>query len=152
MFQRFLIVLVACLFSGTGTAQAAQIIAAGKQLTTVKGCSLKIEGQIAAGDAAKVKAVLEGKFGVSANRRSGRTPPDAERTKTIVACLSGPGGSYLEGIKMGEIFAKYGVATVVPDKKTCESACAIAFLGYFRRVDARKSCKLSKDRVCGGYF
>ena len=136
MCQKTLIALVACLFIGTGISQAAQILETGKRLNTVQNCSLQIEGRITAGDAAKIKAILQNKFGLAANRRSGNTPPDAERIKTVVACLSGPGGSYLEGIKMGEVFANYGVATLVPDNKTCESACAIAFLGGKACCDA----------------
>lgn len=48
------------------------------------------------------------------------------------------GGGYLkDGYKMGEIFRKYSVETVITGKQVCASACSVAFLGgRFRSMNA----------------
>lgn len=130
MLIRNTIMFVTLCVGVLGPAQAAIISETGAGLTTVRNCSLRIDGQITAGDAAKTEAILARQRLRRMDRRSNDTTnPDAERINTYVACLSGPGGSFIEGIKLAELFATHGVATVVPDGLTCESACAIAFLG-----------------------
>lgn len=129
MLKKLFIPWLVSFLAGVSASQAAKIYETGEGLTTVGNCSLKIEGQIEAGDAETVESILKRELGNLNNRRSRGKHPDAERVKSYIVCLSGPGGSYLEGINLGKLFTTYGIATVVPDKMICESACAVAFLG-----------------------
>lgn len=114
---------------GISGADAAHISVTSSPSTTIDQCSLRVEGRITAGDAEKVEAILANALGAADQQRTSRTPVDAEYNDTFVVCLSGPGGSYLEGIALADVFAKFRVATVIPDNEVCLSACAIAFLG-----------------------
>ncbi|BBF93416.1 hypothetical protein BLTE_21010 [Blastochloris tepida] len=71
-----------------------------------------MSGDIEAGDYVKVKRFLESRIGSD---------------KTV--CLNSPGGSFFEGMKIASLFREEGVATYVPDRALCASACGIIFLG-----------------------
>lgn len=75
-------------------------------------CSLVLEGAISEGDAEALQSVL----------------PYAERGE-FTLCLDSPGGSLNEGIRMSDIVAEHGVATLVTNGAVCASACALTFLG-----------------------
>jgi len=111
------------------SAQAAQITETGKKLTTVDNCSMLVEGVINEGDAKKIEGIiLSSIFSIGSfelHNKSKKYDKDLQ----YVACLSGPGGNYLEGIEIAKLFAKHHITTVVPDHASCLSACAIAFLG-----------------------
>ena len=52
----------------------------------------------------------------------------------ITARLHSVGGSIEEGLRLGDFFRKYGVGARVEAHNTCESACAVAFMGGARFV------------------
>ena len=95
----------------------------GNLQTTVDKCTLTISGTILKGDAAKISAVIEQDTSSIFNY------PGIGVDENYVVCLTGLGGNYLEGFRMAQVFSKFFVATSVPDKASCLSACAIAFLG-----------------------
>ncbi|MBV7393590.1 hypothetical protein [Mameliella sediminis] len=80
-------------------------------------CSLRLGGRIEAGDAARLKQMLEDLFPLEFDDRS----PSL--------CLDSPGGSLDEGVKLAQILAGHFTATVVPQGGECLSACAVAFMG-----------------------
>jgi hypothetical protein len=43
--------------------------------------------------------------------------------------LNSNGGYLKDGFKMGEIFRKYSVQTIITGRQSCASACSVAFLG-----------------------
>jgi len=50
--------------------------------------------------------------------------------------LSSGGGMLYDGYRMGNLFRKYHVQTVITGNQQCASSCAIAFLGgYYRRME-----------------
>ena len=54
---------------------------------------------------------------------------DLPRKAHIVVFLSSPGGSLQEGWRLGNLFHEARIATVIPAKASCLSACSLAFLG-----------------------
>lgn len=58
-------------------------------------------------------------------------------TKPHTALLESPGGVSVEGMKLGLIFRKYGMATYVPANSDCASACVYAFIGGVVRSKAK---------------
>lgn len=77
----------------------------------------KHETQFSAGDSARLEAML------------------SRRGYSEVLLISG-GGSLDEGVKVGEVLRKYGMAVRVPSGHRCISACTVAFLGgVIRTVD-----------------
>ena len=75
-------------------------------------CDLVMEGAIVFGDSSALQAALQ-----------------YTEWGDFTLCLDSPGGSLSEGIRMSEIIADRGVATLVKTGATCASACAVAFLG-----------------------
>ncbi len=50
--------------------------------------------------------------------------------------LNSPGGNSVQGVLMGRVLRKYGVATRIPSGNFCVSACTTAFLGGpFRAIE-----------------
>jgi len=50
-----------------------------------------------------------------------------------VIVLSGPGGSAVAGIRIGQFVRFHGWDTIVPEGESCTSACALAWLGGVHR-------------------
>ncbi|SMX36728.1 hypothetical protein [Maliponia aquimaris] len=80
-------------------------------------CALRLSGRIGAGDAERLREVLERLF-----------PLDHDELNPAL-CLDSPGGSLDEGVKIAEVLAAHFTATVVPEGAECLSACAVAFMG-----------------------
>lgn len=82
---------------------------------------IRITGLIEAGDAEKLRRVLE-----PLRAKGGGAKPLA------TAQLSSKGGDFHEGLKLGYLFREFDVATVVRPEDMCLSSCALAFLGGTR--------------------
>lgn len=99
------------------------------------GCSGFISGEIVPGDAEKAQAAFPGKSihpitGELAYLAYDNRLPEGEVVlESPILCLDSPGGSFLEGLKLARYFRDTGIATHVTASSTCESACALAFLG-----------------------
>lgn len=115
--------LVAIFALVTSFAEAITIERSDNILTSVDQCTLMVSGIIVKGDAAKISTLIEQDTWLIPNY------PRIGDNENYVVCLTGPGGSYLEGIAMAHVFSKFDVATSVPDRASCLSACAVAFLG-----------------------
>ena len=85
------------------------------QIWTVP-CTHSLEGEIVAGDAARLQAELD------------RLPGQDHDDRNFVLCLTSPGGNLAEGLKIGEIIRANWMATYVPQRASCLSACAVAFM------------------------
>jgi hypothetical protein len=81
------------------------------------GCEYMLSGLINNGDAEKIDEVLSGADRLEVN------------TNGWKICMDSPGGSFIEGVKLAEVFSSNAMGTVVAQNDICESACAIAFLG-----------------------
>lgn len=110
-------------------AVAANISQVVSQPTVIENCSLQIDGVIEKGDAAKLEVLLAELVGKTDNFEQINKAIKLDSDKQFVICLSGPGGNYLEGIRIARVIAKHFITTSVPDRKSCLSACAVAFLG-----------------------
>jgi uncharacterized protein YecT (DUF1311 family) len=77
-------------------------------------CDLWLTGDIKPGDAQTLKTLLGNRYGV--------------RGEPIIACLSSPGGSFAEGLALGDLFVERRIATKILANQECKSACAIAFM------------------------
>lgn len=129
--------IFACLYFVTSV-DAVTLEELSKKQTSFSNCSLQVTGAIVKGDAEKIEAVI-----AEATKQIFNYPnPDFD--KQYVVCLSGPGGNYLEGIKIARIFSKFYVTTIVRNNETCLSACAIAFLGG--RYNSRSGVGFSSSR------
>lgn len=80
-------------------------------------CSLRLSGRIEAGDADRLREMLERRF-----------PLEHDELNPAL-CLDSPGGSLDEGVRIAEVLAAHFTATVVPAGAECLSACAVAFMG-----------------------
>ncbi|MEI6203235.1 MAG: hypothetical protein WCP68_14900 [Enhydrobacter sp.] len=81
---------------------------------------IRITGAIVEGDAEQLAAILT---------RLTRSDGASHKGGRIVAELSSGGGDVYASLKMGYLFKKYNVATLVRTSDLCLSACALAFLG-----------------------
>ncbi|WP_417206139.1 peptidoglycan-binding protein [Antarctobacter sp.] len=108
-------------------AMAASITAGGDAIMQ---CDATLEGEIVAGDADKLRAFAKTNGWERAFAGSG----DTENIKTL--CLNSRGGNFLEGIEIGFVLGGIGMRTAVGPDRTCESACALAFMyGTFRAFE-----------------
>lgn len=80
-------------------------------------CRVEIKGEIARGDAARLKS-LSGHLLVH----------NGESTLGSVLCLDSPGGSVIEGLEMASFILESGISTYIADQATCASICAIMFM------------------------
>ncbi|MCB8840244.1 hypothetical protein [Aurantimonas sp. VKM B-3413] len=78
---------------------------------------ITLAGTIGQGDADRLRALLA--------RAEGK---EKLRYNATVA-LNSPGGSFLEGMALGQLFRENMLKTVVRSSDACLSACALAFLG-----------------------
>ena len=93
-------------------------------------CDATLTGEIRDGDAEKLRSFAEQNGWEPAFAGSGST--DGIRT----LCLDSNGGSYLEGIELGNVIGSIGIRTAVGPDRTCESACALTFMyGTFRTFE-----------------
>lgn len=79
---------------------------------TISAGTILVEGEIEAGDAAKLMALI----------RTGGRPFG------YTMWLNSGGGSFAEGLKISKLVREYGVGTVVGPGASCKSACAIIFM------------------------
>lgn len=82
--------------------------------------TLRVTGMIEPRDAERLRAILE--------RLRSTTTRIGDRPLAI-AQLSSPGGDLMEGLKIGYLFREFEIGTIVRKGDTCQSACALAFLG-----------------------
>ena len=82
--------------------------------------TINVEGEITQGDAERFQIL------VNTGCREYEHP---EGPVAITAALDSPGGDYLEGLELGNLFWKNGYATLVRANAECYSAAATAFLG-----------------------
>jgi hypothetical protein len=93
-------------------------------------CDATLTGEIRDGDADKLRSFAKQNGWEPAFAGSGST--DGIRT----LCLDSNGGSYLEGIELGNVIGSIGIRTAVGPDRTCESACALTFMyGTFRTFE-----------------
>ena len=85
---------------------------------------MRLEGEIRLGDAERWASRIA-KIGATAQ-------PDAGEPLAYVE-MNSPGGSLLEGMRIGLVFKHYEVATVVRRGDQCYSACALALGCFLRR-------------------
>jgi hypothetical protein len=104
-------------------------------------CGVFVEGPIVDGDAARLERVLH-----RLRRFQANTTGDRFRV-----CFNSPGGSFVEGLRIASLLTGstseaggevYGSA--VPEGATCESACALAFMGG---TEMSESGHLAPDRI-----
>jgi hypothetical protein len=107
----------------------------------VLSCGVFVEGVIVDGDAARLEQAL-------LNLRRYQSNTDADRFRV---CFDSPGGSFLEGLRIANVLTGmssqvagevYGSA--VGDGATCESACALAFMGG---TEMGETGALAPDRI-----
>jgi hypothetical protein len=58
------------------------------------------------------------------------------KTQRGIVSLSSPGGQVLAGIRIGELIRQRNFVTMVANKMTCTSSCAIAWLGGVPRISS----------------
>jgi len=66
--------------------------------------------------------------GYTTHEQSAKLYHILKENEVAVAILSGPGGDYYAGLKMGDMLAYEGLTTVVRENTTCVSACAFMAL------------------------
>lgn len=85
--------------------------------------SIWLSGEIAPGDADRVRELI------AEARRQGRT--------FFAIYLDSPGGSLMEGLRLGQTIREAGAVTVLLSYSTCASACILAFAGGKGRMAYR---------------
>jgi len=76
---------------------------------------ISLSGEIKRGDARALKKLLD------------KNDLTMDVNKAVVH-FDSPGGSYFEGLKIGQLINSYGLSTFIGRGKRCESACAMAFM------------------------
>lgn len=122
MYRRVLIAFTGLFLAGA--VQAATIQEAGPAQTDPGlDCSLRLNGEILPGDAKALIARLDTAIAAIPNY------PSHLVNQQIVLCLSSPGGSFIEAVRMAKAIRDRDVTTRVAPGEACLSACAIAFMG-----------------------
>lgn len=89
-------------------------------------CNASLEGEIVPGDAQKVADF------VASMAPLFDTPGSSYASYVgdgLNLCISGPGGSFSEALKIVAVLSENFVWAIVPPGKSCLSACAVAFMG-----------------------
>ena len=102
MFKNILITMSLLLTTATSTMAAVTYVPATKLL--------QITGTTTGWQVAQVTAIMQ-----------------AEDVRIVQ--LSGPGGDFYAGLRLGSAIREEGATVIIPTKKTCISACAFAALG-----------------------
>lgn len=79
-------------------------------------CQLRLSGPIQSGDAEALTT------------RLGAFYFDDDETSDQFLCLTSPGGSFAEAIKLGKILIEKGIGTRIEAGQSCLSACAVVFM------------------------
>jgi hypothetical protein len=110
---------------------AAGPVGAMEWTATDRGLSTVIEasGEVEAGDDQRLRDIAA----QIAERRKSLVQRDEEfRVRTVIE-FNSPGGNLGAGLQIGLAIRELGLATRVPDGKSCASACTYAFLGGVER-------------------
>lgn len=91
------------------------------------GCFAELSGQIVDGDTDQVERAVAAHRETHADKYQYDGAHAMRRISRL--CLSSPGGSLIEGVKLAAYLSANGIGTAVGRGKTCESACAVAFMG-----------------------
>ena len=89
---------------------------------------IEITGQIKRGDTERLRAL------VAETGFSDCISPSLCPYNNVIS-LNSPGGSLVEALALGEYIAEQNFATLLARGATCESACALAFLGGFTNYE-----------------
>ena len=93
------------------------------------GCDILVSGLIEKGDATKLKqAILSTDKKLAGENFSGTLVGSRPLSNQRV-CFDSPGGSFIEGLALGQVLLRARKGSAVAENMTCESACALAFLG-----------------------
>ena len=122
-----------CLISLGGALSAANISTQKKDDSE---CAFSLQGEIKAGDAAKLSKQVE-----SYNEELQLNGTWFERRSSPSSvCLNSPGGSLLEGVELAKVISGAGLSTRIPSNSICLSACSIAFMaGSFSHPEGEVS-------------
>ncbi len=128
MTSRFVLAVSMAVALGlsAGSAAAASFtldVVTGPALSGTSGVAMsriRIVGPIEEGDDRRLAEILA---------RVTRSDGPDQKGRRIVAELSSSGGDVYAALKMGYLFKKFNVATLVRARDLCLSACALAFLG-----------------------
>ncbi|MBU0498693.1 MAG: hypothetical protein KJ867_01390 [Gammaproteobacteria bacterium] len=124
-------IVICGLVLSSGVSQAADIRPADRPE-----CGISLSGDIEAGDYDRFVAAARG----ASNRR---------------VCLSSPGGSWTEGVRIAEYVMDSFLGTYVGAGKECSSACAIVFLAGARKsrtINTDKNGRFDEDFHTAEYF
>jgi hypothetical protein len=102
-------------------------------------CSASLSGVIAAGDADKLQSYVDLMKPFFDPASDAPQQFEGYNGDGLTLCISGPGGSYSEALKIIEILSESLIDTVVPENAQCLSACAVAFMGGFYGDEASRS-------------
>ena len=114
--MRHVLALVLTYFGIITVANAATIT---KHEANNYGCTISLNGMLAAGDSKAIEPLLYETYEISLS-------DDGRYGETL--CLNSPGGDLNEGIKIANYVYEYYTSTEVPSNARCESACAVIFL------------------------
>ena len=111
------------------SAQAATL----SQATTPKmlemGCDILVSGLIEKGDAAKLEQAILSTDKKLAGENFRGTLVGSRPLSNQRVCFDSPGGSFIEGLALGQVLLRARKGSALGADMTCESACALAFLG-----------------------
>lgn len=125
-----------CFISLAGALSAANI---SPQKKDDSECAFSLQGEIKAGDAAKLLKQAESYY--EELQRNGTFFERISSPSSV--CLNSPGGSLLEGVELAKVISQLGLATRIPNNSVCLSACSIAFMaGSFGHPEGEVSFTL----------
>ncbi len=127
------IIIICCFFSTLKqfdmSAQAATLSQATTPEMLEMGCDILVSGLIEKGDATKLKqAILSTDKKLAGENFSGTLVGSRPLSNQRV-CFDSPGGSFIEGLALGQVLLRARKGSALGADMTCESACALAFLG-----------------------
>jgi hypothetical protein len=119
------LLVLALVLAGGSPALAMEFTAVDRGINTV----IEANGEVAAGDDQRLRDVAAQ---VATNIKARVQRNDAFQVRTVLE-LNSPGGNLGAGLQLGYTIRELGLATRVPDGKSCASACTYAFLGGLDR-------------------
>ena len=127
------LLIIFCIFSilkySDMSAQAATVSREKTTKMLEMGCDILVSGVIRKGDAAKLEqAILSTDKQLAGEDFRGILVGARPRSSRRV-CFDSPGGSFIEGLALGQVLLRARKGSALGADMTCESACALAFLG-----------------------
>lgn len=114
-------------------------------------CSIEIRGEIVSGDAEKLAAFVASTEHYFTDFSQGAPKYADYEGDGYNLCVSGPGGSYTEALALISLITENAMLTIVPEGRTCQSACALVFMAGIYADEQASPARILKSGASLGF-